>query len=90
MPLDTLDFYKDQHVQFLDHFYSKGVLIASGPQVPRVGGVIIAKCSSKTDLEKILKEDPVAIHGLAEYKIYEFKPTKHAASFNIGTPYDTD
>lgn len=89
-PLDKVDMHKEMHVQFLDRYYSKGILIASGPQVPRTGGIIIAKCPSKTDLENILKEDPFAIHGLAEYKIYEFTPTKHAASFNIGTPYETD
>ncbi len=82
-PLDKLDTHKEKHIQFLDHYYSKGILIASGPQVPRTGGIIIAQCSSKTELENILKEDPFAIHGLAEYKIYEFTPTKHSDSFKI-------
>lgn len=76
VPLEQIDLYKAQHLEFLDHYYSKGVLIVSGPQVPRTGGVLLAKCSSREKLEQILAEDPFAINGLAEYKIHEFEVTK--------------
>ncbi len=81
VPLEKIDAHREQHLQFLDHYYAEGVFIASGAQVPRVGGVILAKASSKEDLEKILSNDPFFVNKLAEYKIYEFVATKHSESF---------
>ena len=80
--LETIDAHRAAHLKFLDNYYSYGILLASGPQAPRVGGVIIAKCSSKETLEKILENDPFWINNLAEYQILEFTPAKHAPCLN--------
>ena len=80
-PLEKIDAYREEHLCFLDRYYKCGIFIASGPQIPRTGGIIIARCSSKQILEKILHEDPFYIHGFAEHQIYEFTPTKHSVSF---------
>ncbi len=81
IPLETIDNYRQDHLYFLDHHYKSGIFIASGAQVPRIGGIIIAKCLSKQNLEEILHEDPFYINGFAEYQIYEFSPTKYCDSF---------
>ena len=80
--LDKIDAFKSVHIDFLEIYYAKNVFIASGPQVPRNGGIIIAQCGSKDDLQKILNQDPFAINNLANYEIIEFSPTKFSKLFN--------
>ena len=75
-PLETIDAFRQDHVAFLDRFYGAGVFLMSGAQVPRQGGVILARCESKEKLEEILEEDPFLIHDLATYEVIAFTPTK--------------
>ncbi|WP_223067542.1 YciI family protein [Paenibacillus caui] len=67
---------RDEHIKFLDKYYEKSVFLASGPKVPRNGGVIIADQVSKDELEQIIKEDPFWIKQIADYEIIEFIATK--------------
>lgn len=76
VPVNIIDSYRADHLKFLDHYYEKGVFIISGPQTPRTGGVIFARCSDKVSLEKICAEDPFALRKFATYEIIEFNPTK--------------
>ncbi len=75
--LEKIDAFKSEHLEFLNNYYAKGFFIASGPQVPRNGGIIIAKCSSKDSLQRILAQDPFAVKDLATYEVLEFSPTKY-------------
>ena len=81
VPLEKIDEFRAIHLDFLESYYQRGMFIASGPWVPRTGGVIIAKCDSKEDLQKILAQDPFAINELAIYEIIEFSPTKWSKEF---------
>ncbi len=81
--IEEIDAYRLKHLEFLDNCYKQGVLIASGPQVPRNGGILIAKSSSKEILQNILNQDPFAINKCAEYSVYEFVPTKYAKEFEV-------
>ncbi len=80
-PIAEIDKILTEHRAFLDTYYKTGHLICSGPQNPRVGGVILAKAASKNELEKILAEDPFAKNKLAEFEILEFDPIKHSKEF---------
>ncbi|QIP36248.1 YciI family protein [Komagataeibacter nataicola] len=67
------------HRDFLDRYYAAGIFLASGGKTPRTGGVILANGKvSREELDTILAEDPFHIHGIAEYEVIEFKPTKYA------------
>jgi uncharacterized protein YciI len=79
--IEEIDACRLKHLEFLGSCYEQGILIASGPQVPRNGGILIAKSSSKEALQNILGQDPFAINKCAEYSIYEFTPTKYAKEF---------
>lgn len=81
VPLSEIDTHRQKHLEFLDEYYSKGNLISSGRQNPPNGGVIIAKATSRKELEAILAQDPFYIERLAEYQIFEFIPTKYIAEF---------
>ena len=60
--------------------YAAGDFIASGPQTPRVGGVILIKAESRTVVDSIIKQDPFYINGVADHRIVEFTPTMFVES----------
>lgn len=77
-PLETMDRHVAAHRTFLQEGYDAGILLMSGPQTPRVGGVIIARAESKELLDGFLARDPFRIERLADYRFVEFTPVKRA------------
>ncbi len=75
-PLHLIDEALEDHRAFLDRQYAAGHFLASGPLVPRTGGVILATGLSRKALEDVLAEDPFAQAQLAEYQICEFHPVR--------------
>jgi uncharacterized protein YciI len=75
--IEAVDEYIIPHRLYLDDLYSKGILIASGPQNPRTGGVLLTKNISKDHLWEFLKADPFYTEGIAKYTLIEFDPIKH-------------
>lgn len=74
-PLDEVDKYLAAHREYLARHYAAGDFIASGPQTPRVGGVIMMKADSRQTVNSIIAEDPFHANGIADYLIVEFTPT---------------
>ncbi len=72
----------DAHVEFLEQNYASGCFIASGPKVPRTGGVIIATAKDLAELERILAADPFHTKKLAQYSITEFRPSMTASQLS--------
>ncbi|MDD9197422.1 YciI family protein [Aliivibrio sp. S3MY1] len=81
--MSDVEKYLDEHIKYLDNQYKLGHFIASGRKVPRVGGVILATVDSVDILNKILADDPFNKHGLAEYDVIEFIPTKTAKELDF-------
>jgi len=75
--LQKIDEHLVAHRTFLESYYQKGVLLASGPKNPRVGGILIALGTDRSIIEKMIQEDPFAQHHLASYTITEFSPVKY-------------
>lgn len=82
-PLSLIESHLVAHRAFLDRHYALGHFIASGPQVPRKGGVILVKGLTREETEVILAEDPFYCEQLAEYQIIEFEPTKFAPGAEV-------
>lgn len=76
-PLDEIDRLMPEHVAFLRRCYRAGVFLASGRQVPREGGVILAVAPKRADLEEILEADPFVREGAASFRIVEFRTSLH-------------
>ncbi len=74
-PLSEVDRFLTAHREYLAKHYAAGDFIASGPQIPRIGGVIMMKADSREAVEAIIAEDPFHINGIADYQIVEFTPT---------------
>ena len=80
-PLEKIEACRPEHLKFLDEQYAKGVFIASGPQIPRTGGIILARGTDRDFLENLLKSDPFACQSLATYEIFETSPTRQLPAF---------
>ena len=74
-PLSEVDRFLAAHRDFLAKHYATGDFIASGPQIPRLGGVIMMKADSREAVDAIIAEDPFHVNGIADYQIVEFTPT---------------
>ncbi len=74
-PLEEVDRFLHEHRDYLAEHYASGDFIASGPQTPRVGGVIMIKAENRTVVDAIIAQDPFNINGIADYQIVEFVPT---------------
>ena len=80
-PLEFVDQYVKIHRAFLDQCYKNNYFVASGPQNPRTGGVIISHLKDRERLEKILKDDPFYTYEIADYELIEFNPIKYHPDF---------
>lgn len=76
--LARIDAHMAAHVAFLKKYYSAGNFLVSGRKIPRDGGIIIAVGKTRTQVEEIVREDPFVEHGLAEFRIIEFRASQRA------------
>ena len=76
--LSQIDAHMAAHVRFLKKYYASGNFLVSGRKIPRDGGIILAVGSSRQDIEAIVREDPFYEHGLADFRIIEFRASQRA------------
>ena len=81
VPLEEIDRLMPRHVRFLESCFEAGAFIAAGRQVPRTGGIILARASSKHEVDEIMKLDPFVLEGAASFEITEFRTSFHARAF---------
>ena len=79
-PIEEVDRFLQAHREYLSKHYTSGDFIASGPQTPRVGGVIMIKADNRALVDSIIAQDPFSINGIADYRIVEFTPTMFVES----------
>lgn len=78
-PLAVVESHIQEHRAWLDKQYRAGFFLASGPQIPRIGGAILARNLSREELDAVLAEDPFYREGVAQYQVVVFTPNKCAA-----------
>ena len=76
--LPQIDAHMAAHVRFLKKYYAAGNFLVSGRKIPRDGGIILAVGQSREAIEAIAREDPFCAHGLAEFRIIEFRASQRA------------
>ena len=76
--LAEIDAHMAEHVAFLNKYYASGTFLISGRKIPRDGGIIIAAGKSKEQIQAIVEQDPFHRHGLADFRIIEFRASQRA------------
>jgi uncharacterized protein YciI len=76
--LEEIDAQMAAHMRFLKKQYAAGVFVVSGRKIPREGGIILASGRNREEIEAIVKEDPFVAHGLADFRIVEFRASQRA------------
>ncbi len=75
-PLERIEAVLAEHRAYLQEGYDRGMLLCSGPQEPRVGGMVLARAAERAEIENFFAADPYRRAGLADYRIIEFAPVK--------------
>ena len=76
--LVEIDAHMAAHVRFLKKYYAAGNFLVSGRKIPRDGGIIIAVGASRDEIQAIVQQDPFCSHGLADFRIIEFRASQRA------------
>jgi uncharacterized protein YciI len=76
--LAEIDAQMRAHMVFLKKHYAAGNFLVSGRKIPRDGGIILAVGKDKQQIEAIMKQDPFCKHGLADFRIIEFRASQRA------------
>lgn len=76
--LEEIDAHMTAHVRFLKKYYAAGNFLVSGRKIPRDGGIILAVGKDRQQIETLIKEDPFHKHGLADFRIIEFRASQKA------------
>ena len=80
--LAEIDAHMAAHVAFLKKHYAAGDFLVSGRKIPRDGGIIIAVGDSREQIQTIIEDDPFHKHGLARFRIIEFRPSQRAPNID--------
>jgi uncharacterized protein YciI len=78
VPLEQIDAHMAAHVRFLKEHYASGHFLVSGRKIPRDGGIILAVGDSREQIDAIVRKDPFHEHGLADFRIIEFRASQRA------------
>ena len=78
VPLAEIDAHMAAHVVFLKKYYAAGNFLVSGRKIPRDGGIILAVGKNRRQIEAIVADDPFCKHGLADFRIVEFRASQRA------------
>jgi uncharacterized protein YciI len=77
-PIEVVQSHTDAHRAYLRTKYDEGILLFSGPRVPRTGGVLFGKAEDVSVIENMIASDPFRVNDIADYEIIEIAPTTWA------------
>ena len=81
-PLEEVDALMRPHVAWLEEEYAAGRFIVSGRQVPRTGGVILARGEDREEIEALAATDPFVSGGVATCQVVQFNASQTAPGFD--------
>ena len=76
VPFELLDDLRPAHRSFLQIGYDKGWLLMSGPLVPHMRALVVARAPEMADLQAFFADDPYQIAGKASYRFSEYEPVQ--------------
>ena len=73
-PFEAVEPIVPDHRTYLQTGYEKGILLMSGPQIPRTGGILVARADSANEVLTFCVGDTYAVAGVATHRVIEFIP----------------
>lgn len=76
-PIEVIEAATETHRAYLRELKAAGILVASGPVVPRTGGVLLLRVPddhSAAALDAVRDGDPYWKQGLANYELLPWNP----------------
>ena len=80
-PLEEVDALMRDHMAWLNEHYAAGRFVVSGRQIPRTGGVILARGDDREEMEQIAASDPFVSGGVATSTVIQFRASQRAEDF---------
>ena len=77
-PLEEVDALMRDHMAWLNEHYEAGRFLVSGRQVPRSGGVILARGDDRAEIEALAAGDPFVTGGVATCEVIQFRASQSA------------
>jgi len=74
-PLKSVAYSVPAHRDWVAKLYRSGVMLASGPQDPPIGGVLIFQAPDREAANRLIALDPLVLDGVATYEVRAFHPT---------------
>jgi uncharacterized protein YciI len=74
-PIETVLQHTPDHRAYLAKLNEAGKLLASGPFVPRTGGLLLLRVEDEGEVTAILDADPFKQRGVASYETRVWAPT---------------
>jgi uncharacterized protein YciI len=75
-PLPEVDALMRPHIAWLEEQYDAGRFLMWGRQVPRTGGVILARGDDRDAMQALAEQDPFVTGGVATVEVIQFRPSK--------------
>ena len=82
VPIEKVIEITPEHRAYLKTKYDEGILLFSGPRVPRTAGFLFAKAEDTSEIHKMIAHDPFQIKKIGEYEVIEIAPAMWAEELN--------
>ncbi|ASW09911.1 YciI family protein [Rhizobium sp. 11515TR] len=80
-PPEVIAAHLDSHRAWLVEHTKSGRIIAAGPMDPPTGGIVLASCEDRAELDGMLHSDSFYVHELVEFAVQAFNPALRADNF---------
>jgi len=81
-PLEKVVEITPEHRAYLKTQYDAGILLFSGPRVPRTAGVLFARAEDASVIDRMIAVDPFKTKGIGDYEVIEIAPAMWAEGLN--------
>ena len=82
VPIEKVGEITPEHRAYLKTKYDEGILLFSGPRVPRTAGFLFARAADTSEIHKMIAHDPFKLKEIADYEVIEIAPAMWAEELN--------
>lgn len=79
--IEQLHVHLEAHRAWLAGIARAGALLVAGPLEDGRGGVVVAHCDTRAELDDLLAQDAYHIHQVADYEVTSFHAALHVQAF---------